>query len=149
VTEYRIREVAASRDRTIAAVLHGFNALAPETFPPLEPRHMERGHWWIAYHLGVPAAFAGIVPFEGFPGVGYLKRAYVMPKHRGRGLQRSLLEVREAKARHIGWTLLVSECSADNVFSARNFQRAGYTQFDPEQRWGAPNSVYWKKDLAA
>jgi GNAT superfamily N-acetyltransferase len=146
--QYRIREVAG-RDRMVAAVLHGFNALAPECFPPLEPRHLERGHWWIVYHSGVPAAFAGMVPFEPFPGVGYLKRAYVMPKHRGHGLQRALLTTREAKARHLGWTLLVSECAADNLPSARNFAAAGYAQAEPEQRWGAPGSIYWRKDLAA
>ena len=145
---YTIREVAP-RDRMIAALLHGFNALAPETFPALEPRHLTHGHWWIVYHSGVPAAFAGLVPFEGFPRVGYLKRAYVMPKHRGHGLQRALLATREAKARHLGWTLLVSECSAENAPSAKNFAAAGFTTFDPEQRWGAPNSIYWRKDLAA
>jgi GNAT superfamily N-acetyltransferase len=144
--DYRIREVAASRDRTIAAVLHGFNALAPETFPPLESRHLERGHWWLAYAEGAPIAFAGLVPFEGFPGVGYLKRAYVMPGYRG-GIQLAMLAAREAKATHLGWTLLVSECSGDNIHSANNFRKAGYTQFDPEQRWGAPNSIYWRKAL--
>jgi GNAT superfamily N-acetyltransferase len=147
---FRTREVAARRDRLLQEQIRAFNAMAPETFPALQDRHFQTGHWWLVYSLdeSEPVAFAGMVPFEPFPLVGYLKRAFVIPTARGHGLQRSLLEEREAKARQLGWTTLVSECAADNHPSAANFQRAGFTQFEPEQRWGAPNSLYWKKDLA-
>jgi GNAT superfamily N-acetyltransferase len=148
---FRIREVAARRDRLLQEQICRFNSMAPDTFPALQDRHFERGHWWLAYPLGQsePVAFAGMVPFEPFPLVGYLKRAFVLPAARGHRLQLRLLEEREAKARQLGWTLLVSECGPDNRASAANFAKAAFQTFEPEQRWGAPNSLYWKKDLAA
>src|ERR1700730_1485349 len=104
---YQLREVNCSHIR-FAAVIYGFNSLVPE-WPRLLKRHLERGYWWL---VGIdwedPVAFAGMVPMEPFPNIGYLKRAYVLPAHRGHGLQRKLLAVREAKARELGWTLLIS-----------------------------------------
>lgn len=143
---YRIRQVAG-RDRAIAATIHAFNRLVPECFPELQPRHLTAGLWWLAYFDAATIGFAGLVPFEPFPRVGYLKRAYVMPEHRGHGLQRQFMAAREVAAKRLGWTCLVSECSADNRFSADNFAAFGFVQCEPEQRWGASNSVFWKKDL--
>jgi len=118
------------------------------TFPPLTDAHLDLGFWWFADNPFRAVAFAGMVPFEPFPGVGYLKRAYVSPEARGHGLQQQFLRIREAKARSLGWTCLVSECAWDNAYSAANFVRAGFESCEPEQRWGAPDSLYWRKQLA-
>lgn len=143
---YKIREVCA-RDTYIAEHIRAFNQMVD--WPPLSDTHLLEGHWWFIYgEPGTPSiAFAGMVPMVPFPGVGYLKRAYVDIDHRGHGLQRRLLEVREAHAKKLGWTLLVSECAAGNQWSARNFAAAGFEQFEPEQRWGEPGSMHWKKAL--
>lgn len=141
---YVIREVDGAEH---AAILHRFNGLQPEVFPPLEVRHIESGFWWLAYLGADPIAFAGMVPFEPFPNVAYLKRAYVLPDHRGHGLQSRFMTLREAKAKSLCWTHIVSECGAGNHASAANFARAGFTKFDPEQRWGAPDSIYWVKQI--
>jgi len=130
-----------------ASTLSRFNAMCPETFPPLEPRHFTNGLWWLALLDAEPIGFAGMVPFEPFDRVGYFKRCYIMPGHHGHGLQLRLMAVRELRARQLGWSLLVSECGPDNQFSARNFMRAGFERCDPEQRWGAPHSLYWRKTL--
>jgi hypothetical protein len=84
LTHYLFTEVD-SIDPNVAAVLHRFNSLSPETFPPLQSRHLLRGHWWLVHYGGELVAFAGMVPLEPFAGVGYLKRAYVLPQHRGHG----------------------------------------------------------------
>lgn len=141
-----IREVDGG-DLEIAATLHRFNGMAPEMFPDLQLRHLESGYWWLVYFGEDPVAFAGMTPMEPFPNVGYLKRAYVLPDHRGHDLQLRLMITRETKARQIGWTMLVSECGQNNGPSARNFARAGYEVVEPEQRWGAPRSIYWAKRL--
>lgn len=141
---YRIVEVDGNEH---AETLHRFNALAPEIFPALTAAHIENGFWWFANLDSDAVAFAGLVEFQPFPNIGYLKRAYVLPDYRGHGLQLRMMEVREAKARQLGWTMLVSECSASNTSSARNFARAGYERCDPEQKWGAPNSIYFVKRL--
>lgn len=143
MTHYLFREVD-SLDPNVAAALHRFNSLAPETFPALQSRHLIRGHWWLV-HLGEePVAFAGLDPI---PSVGYLKRAYVLPEHRGHGLQLRLMYTREVKARRLGWRQLVSECGPGNARSAANFLKAGFEPVDPEQPWGAPGSRYFSKTL--
>jgi len=128
--------------------LADLNARSPDIFPPLQPRHFSDGYWWIAFLNDDPVAFAGLVPFEPFPNVGYLKRCYVAPDHHGHGLQYRLMAMRELCARQLGWTLLVSECRADNSYSAANFRKAGFSLCEPEQRWAdQDNSLYWVKHL--
>lgn len=143
---YRIVEVDGT-DPDTAALLHGFNAMAPETFPPLEPHHIETGFWWIAYLGSLPVAFAGMVEFLPFRGVAYLKRCYVLPDHRGHGLQLRFMFTREVKALTLGWHLLASETAAGNVSSASSFARAGFEKAHPEQPWGRDGDTYWVKRL--
>jgi hypothetical protein len=52
---------------------------------------------------------------------------------------------REARAKALGWTQLVSETTS--VQSAGNFIKAGYSPFEPEQKWGAEGSMYFTKTL--
>lgn len=132
-----------------ADTLRRFNSLAPETFPDLTRIHLEYGYWWLAFDGPEAVAFAGLVSMMPFPGVGYLKRCYVLTDHRGNGLQQKFLKIREDKARSLGWHLLASETAIDNVSSARNFRRAGYEQVTPEQPWGNHPSLYWVKRLTA
>jgi RimJ/RimL family protein N-acetyltransferase len=142
---YRITEADTESPCAIAAI-HRLNRMQPDVFPELEDRHFD-GYWWFAYFEGEVVAFAGIVEMSPFANIGYFKRAYVMPDHRGHGLQSRFMSLREAKARDLGWTHLVSECAKNNRASAANFARAGFTRCNPEQKWGAPDSVYWLKSL--
>jgi hypothetical protein len=137
---YEISEVGGEDN---AATIHHFNSLAPETFPPLELKHLVKGYWWLAYLNDDPVAFAGMVPF-GLPGVGYFKRCLVL--RRGHGLQYRLMLARLLKAKPIGWTTVVSECHESNSYSAANFLRAGFEEFEPEQKW-AKDSIYFMKTL--
>ena len=123
------------------------NSLCPETFPALTVRHLQDGFWWLVYLGDDPVGFAGMVPFVPFDGVWYLKRCYLKPSARGHNLQYRLMVARIAKAKNIGCKMLVSECLESNSFSARNFARAGFERCEPEQKWGAPDSIYWAKVL--
>lgn len=130
-----------------ADLIRSLNALEPDRFPALEDRHLELGYWWLLKaSAGVVVGFAGLCPFDPCPGVGYLKRAYVAPDHRGKGLQLKMIQAREEKARELGWHLLVSECK-DNPHSERNFLAAGFEICEPEQPWGEAGSVYFVKLL--
>lgn len=108
------------------------------------------GYWWLAYHDKEPIGFAGITPSSIGPGVGYLKRVGVLAEHRGKGLQKRLLKVRERKARALGWHSVITD-TTDNVPSANNLIAAGYKLFDPELaqacRWAFKSSLYWRKSL--
>jgi len=144
---YSVREVDASDDE-IAEIIHDFNRAAEPKFPALKEHELEGPHcyWWLAYHEGEPVGFAGMVPSRLYKNAGYLKRAGVVPEHRGRGLQLRFFQAREAKARKVGWNMLVSECT-DTIYSANNFIRAGYKLFEPKERWAFSHSLYWCKAL--
>ena len=130
-------------------LLHYMNGFEPERFPQLASRHFLDGFWWLAVEMdgNVAVGFAGMVPFfAASDGVGYFKRAYVLPQYRGRGIQRSFMRLRETKARELGYHLIVGECS-NNPPSERNFLAEGFERFDPEQPWGEAGSVYFRKRL--
>lgn len=139
---YRIKEVD-SDDEDIKGTLGALHTL---TFGTGDPVPEFYGNWWIVYYKGDPVAFAGIVPSTIGDGVGYLKRSGVLPDHRGRGLQRRLLRVRERHAVSNGWHRVVTD-TTDNVPSANNMIRAGYRLFDPKPRWAFEHSLYWTKNL--
>jgi len=145
---YCIREVDASDDE-IAEIIHDFNRAAEPKFPALKEHELEGPHcyWWLAYHEGEPVGFAGMVPSRLYKNAGYLKRAGVVPEHRGRGLQLRFFRARESKARKIGWDMLISECNDDNIWSANNFIRSGFLLFEPIERWAFNTSLYWRKRL--
>jgi GNAT superfamily N-acetyltransferase len=142
MSDYEISEVngIASAD-----IIHRLNIEAG-CFPPLQPRHLENGYWWLAHKMDSdePVAFAGVVPMVPFE-CGYLKRCYVTPSHLGHGLQYRFLIVRELKAKQIGWGYLVSE--SNSRYSNHTFAKAGYVQVTPEQPWGTSDASYWMKRI--
>ena len=143
---YRIREVDASDD-DIAELIHELHdEVFGDSAPPVDP---ERGHWWLLYDVDGSrevAGFCGLTPTYSDPTIGYLKRAGVLPMHRGKGLQRRLVRVREARARRNGWTHIVTD-TTDNPPSANNLISCGYRIYRPPQPWGYPETIYWSKAL--
>lgn len=140
---YRINEVDATEE---FLTIWNFNQMEPD-WPPLEDRHIKNGYWWLIhtdFGFGRPIGFAGMVEFTPFCNVGYLKRCYILPEHRG-GLQIRTIQVREEKARRIGWKQLVTESVSPQ--STKNFLKCGYSLCDPEQKWGDPTSSYLTKNL--
>lgn len=105
--------------------------------------------WWLIFPMGQsePAAFAGCVPSSLGTGYAYHKRAGVMPIHRGHGLQRRLISIRERWARREGFHTIVTDTCA-NTPSANNLIRAGYELFDPKSPWGLKGGLYFRKSLA-
>lgn len=142
---YRIREVDGGDD-DIAETIRWFNDLVDSSFPAITDAELDTGFWWLAYLDKEPVAFAGMTPARKEPNVGYFKRAGVHPKHRGKGLQVRLMRVREQKARKLGWTHLVSECT-NTPYSANNFIKAGFEIYQPANPWAFDNSIYWWKRL--
>jgi L-amino acid N-acyltransferase YncA len=143
--EYRITEVDGEFN---GVAIHAFNALFPDDFLPLKPKHLTKGFWWLV-HSGVQlVGFAGMVPFDPFPRVGYTKRQAILPGPlRGKGIQRELMHAQEDRARaSTAWTHLVSECSADNVASANNHFAAGFRLVEAERPW-EKETLFWRKAL--
>lgn len=141
---YKITEVDGEK---YADEVNRFNGLFPDDFLPLKPKHLAKGFWWLVHSDLQLVGFAGMVPFDPFPRVGYLKRAAILKEHRGKGLQARLMEVRESRARaSTDWTHFVSECSYDNVASANNFIKAGFVLCEAERPW-EKETLFWIKKL--
>ena len=141
---YRITEVDGEKH---ADEIEAFNGLFPDDFLPLQPKHFANGFWWLVHHDVKLIGFAGMVPFEPFPRVGYTKRQGVLKEHRRHGLQRQLMEAQEQRARaSTDWTHLVSETSIENIASSNNHFRAGFVLVEAERPW-AEKTLFWRKAL--
>lgn len=119
--------------------------LQRETFPSDEVLHPAHGYWWVVYDPA-PVAFAALRNVPSWEHSGYMARCGVLPSHRGRGIQRSLLTVREKHARRIGLERVIST-TYNNPSSANNLIRRGYLTYEPARRWGAKGTIYWLKAL--
>lgn len=118
------------------------------TFPDDDEPHWPSGTWWIAFEQGRAVAFAGLTPSIQFGDAAYLVRAGVLAPHRGRGLQKRLLRVRERFARSLNLNWLVT-ATYKNTASANSLIACGYRLYEPSQPWLAPGALYWRKHLKA
>lgn len=140
---YRIREVDA-QDEDIADTMAELHRLTFFDAAPVP--EFDGGHWWLAFHEARPVAFAGVVASTHACNAGYFSRVGVLRKHCGNALQLRLMRAMERRARHNGWTSVVSD-TTDNVASANNFIRAGYRLYRPTTPWAWPNTLYWRKSI--
>jgi GNAT superfamily N-acetyltransferase len=138
---YRIHEVD-SHDDDMADTLTDLHRLT--FFDSASIPDFEEGHWWLAFHLEEPVAFAGMIESTRARNAGYFSRVGVLSRHCGHGLQRRLMRAVELRARGNGWDCVVSD-TTDNVASANNFIRAGYRLYEPQHPWAWPNTLYWRK----
>jgi hypothetical protein len=138
---YRIREVDG-QDEDIADTLTELHRLT--FFNSAGIPEFDQGHWWLAFHERRPVAFAGVVLSTRACNAGYFCRVGVLKKHCGNALQLRLMRAMEARARHNGWSCVVSDTTG-NLASANNFIRAGYRLYLPQAPWAWPNTLYWRK----
>lgn len=105
--------------------------------------------WWIAWHGKQPVAYAGLrlCRLEQNLGAAFLCRAGVIPGHRGRGLQKRLIRVREQDARKLAVTELITYCVSYNCASINSLIACGYRTYWPATKWGGSNAIYLRKPL--
>jgi GNAT superfamily N-acetyltransferase len=98
---------------------------------------------------GRPVACGGLRAFG--PGVAELKRMYVSPAARGRGVARVLLAHLEGLARARGYRAMRLEAGTRQPEALRLYEAAGYRAVTPG--WGEwaddPLSVFLEKSLVA
>ncbi len=83
---------------------------------------------------GVPVACGGVRPCDdGPPGVGEIKRMYVEPAVRGRGLGRVLLVAIEEEARRLGYARLWLETGTAQPEALQLYETSGWT---PIRKYG-------------
>lgn len=82
------------------------------------------------------------------PGAAELKRMYVAPKVRGRGLSWDVLRALEARARELGYRRLILETGLAQPAAIALYEAAGYEKVPSYGAYScAPNSVCYARDL--
>ena len=105
--------------------------------------------WWIVWHGKQPVAYAGLrlCQAEHNLGLAFLCRVGVVPAHRGRGLQKRLIRIREAAARRLAVTELITYCVPWNCPSLNSLISCGYKFYRPTTKYGGAGAVYLRKVL--
>lgn len=136
---YKIR-----REELPAAVL----ALDEICFPEDYRITTEGAMWWVVWCGEHPVGYAGLRPCkaEVNRGIGFLNRAGVLKEHRGKGLQKRLIRVRERAAVAAGMREVVTYVASWNCASINSLIACGYKTYCPDTKWGGTGAVYlWKK----
>lgn len=129
-------------------VRHRFDIkrLQREVLPSDRPCDPNEGVWWVAYDDNYPVAFAGLRPSAQWLACGYLCRAGVVETHRGRGLQRRLIQLRERHARRSGMEWIITD-TYKNPASSNSLIACGFRLFEPSVPWGVSQTLYWRKKI--
>jgi putative acetyltransferase len=79
---------------------------------------------------------------------GEVKRMYVMPQERGRGVGRAILNAIEAEARALGLSRLVLETGVRQTEAQALYQKAGFSRIEPFGEYvHSPLSICMAKTL--
>ena len=105
-----------------------------------------QGAFVVASQSGQPVGCGAVRRID--PRTGELKRMYVCPESRGRGVGRRLVAALEAEARSLGLSRLVLETGVRQAEALALYQRTGFAPVPPFGEYVAsPLSVCMAKDL--
>jgi GNAT superfamily N-acetyltransferase len=105
-----------------------------------------RGAFLVAARAGQPVGCGAVRRIEAQ--TGEIKRMYVRPEERGRGVGRALLAALEAEARALGLSRLVLETGLRQAEAITLYRRAGFTDIAPFGEYiGSPLSLCMAKEL--
>lgn len=140
---FRIKRVTVMSQTTEQAI----RFLQKECLPLDTVLSPKNGWWWMAYCDGRLAGFAAMLQSSKTPQAAYLARAGTLEAFRGRGLQKKLIRERLKFAKDLGLTQAITD-TTDNVASANALIATGFRMFEPDDPWGSPNTLYWRKAFA-
>ncbi|HXZ61514.1 MAG TPA: GNAT family N-acetyltransferase [Acidimicrobiales bacterium] len=109
--------------------------------PPLAPEELRPPHgaYLVAYEGADPVAGGGLRRLDG--DVGEIKRMYVLPRARSRGLARALLTALEDTARSLGYVRLRLDTGPKQLHALRLYRTAGYCEVPPYNH--NPFACFW------
>jgi GNAT superfamily N-acetyltransferase len=99
------------------------------------------GTFLVALEDGVPVACGGLRTLDGPARLGEIKRMYVAPSARRRGLARRLLAELEACARELGHEQLRLDTNAAQPEALLLYETTGYAEI-PDYN-GSPTATHW------
>jgi GNAT superfamily N-acetyltransferase len=136
-------------------LIAGLDAGLAELYPPkqrfgpnLKPEHLEEGRGtFLVARDGEQAVACGAIRLLD-PISAEVKRMYVEPGQRGRGVGKAVLTALEAAARQLGVERLALETGTFQHAAIALYKGAGFTQIDC---WGeyasSPTSICFEKNL--
>ena len=109
-----------------------------------------RGAFVVARTGGIAVACGGVRLLDGVtPLTAEVKRMFVAPAARGRGVAARVLEALKERARSLGARRLVLETGARQPEALALYARAGFERIEPFGEYvGSPHSVCMAVDLA-
>lgn len=112
------------------------------TRSPLDPH----ARFVVAYVLGRPVGCGAIVASS--PGVGEIRRMYVLPAHRRAGVARRILAALERRATVLGWDSIILETGVNQPEAIALFDSSAYERTEPYGRYvDNPYSVCFVKKI--
>jgi GNAT superfamily N-acetyltransferase len=87
------------------------------------------GLFLVAYAGDLPCACGGLRTYQ--PGIAEIKKMYVHPSHRDKGLGRRILSTLEDAARSNGARRIILETGSRNIEALTLYERAGYRTIPP------------------
>ncbi len=143
---------SAEPQALIAALNAELSAAYPEpgaTHFRLDPAEVSgrNGAFLVARRGGAPSGCGAVRRIE--EGVFEIKRMYVVPDSRGRGVGRAILDALEGEARRLGARRVVLETGTRQTAALALYERAGYAVIPPygEYAASATTSVCMAKEL--
>ena len=137
-----MERIAVAREDVLAkdslALIGALNAELAATYPEPGANHFRldadevapgRGAFLVARSGGVPAGCGAVRRLEA--GDAEVKRMFVVPAHRGRGIGRAVLEALEREARALGVRRLVLETGTRQQAALALYRSAGYDPIPP------------------
>jgi putative acetyltransferase len=95
------------------------------------------GAFLVAWLGERPVGSGALRPFRGEPGVGEIKRMYVVEDLRGQRIAQQILEKLEALAREFGYHTLKLETGTPQPEAMRLYERMGYQRIAPYGEYAA------------
>jgi len=136
-------------------LIRALNSELSERYPEQGANHFRldpdevsegRGVFLVLYETGVPIACGALRRLE--PVTAEIKRMYVIPAARGRGVAWRILSALEAEARRLGAVRLVLETGERQSEAVALYKRAGFVQVPRFGEYeGSPLSLCMGKDL--
>lgn len=100
--------------------------------------------WWVILNdIGNIIAYCGSIYTEG---ICIYIRAWVRKDHRGKGLQKKLINIRYKAALKRSNTV-ITYTTSDNYPSANNLISQGFKLYFPEYAYGGKEMLYWIKQI--
>lgn len=106
----------------------------------------EEGSWfWLIWDDKKPVGFASITQVD--DEIMFFSRSGILPSHRGQGLQKRLIRVRENFCRKYDYKTIITYTLLNNPASANNLFSMGFKLYVPEYQYIDGNVNYFIKEL--